>query len=181
MPIRGSVRAIRQHKDPIKSNKSFRQNVAAQLCPKKNRALCNASQMKKKTPENEAVDLCTRAVHRGRYYSPALAMASRKTLRSSVLTCNAVLHTSYNKNCPDMIAPDHTIRLGKPKNSPPIPRSSTMVATVLGIDARPGSRFIVLSTVSAAERRRRRRGGVRQAMVSTGGGEESWSRAAQCY
>ena len=62
-----------------------------------------------------------------------------------------------------MIAPDHTIRLGRPKNSPPTPRSLIIVVTVLGIDALPGSRFIVLSTVSAVGGRRswraRARGG----------------------
>lgn len=48
-----------------------------------------------------------------------------------------------------MIAPDQTIRLGSPKNSPPGPRSSTIVLMVFGIDNRSGERLIVLNTVSA--------------------------------
>lgn len=82
-------------------------------------------------------------------YIPALAITSRKTLRSSALTCSAVLQISYNRNCPEMIAPDHTMRLGSPRNSPPRPKSSTIVLMVAGIDDRSGLRFMVLSTVSA--------------------------------
>lgn len=81
--------------------------------------------------------------------SSTLATTSRKTFKSSAETCNAVLQTSYNKNCPDIIAPDQTIRLCSPKNSPPMPCSSMILRSVPRIDARPGSLFMTLNTVSA--------------------------------